>query len=77
MIGGYTRQAGINPLLRNQVGQLQAQLSDALNAFTATGTVSTLVRALQIQSQISQLLLEATALSTAASVAQTESIRRL
>jgi hypothetical protein len=66
-----------NVLLQSKISQLQAQLTQALNTYKATGNQSSLIAALQLQTQISELLLNATAMSTPTAVAQSNTIKTL
>lgn len=75
MIGAQRSRA--NPLLMTQISQLQTQVSHTLDAYQATGNQSSLVKALQLQSEIAQVLLDATALNSPALVAQNDKIKRL
>ena len=66
-----------NVNLQSQIVSLHNQLSQAVNSYNATLNQTFLVNALKLQNQISNLLLNATAMSTPTTVGVADTINKL
>lgn len=63
--------------LQSQIVSLHNQLSQAVNSYNASLNQTFLVNALKLQNQISNLLLNATAMSTPTTVGVADTINKL
>lgn len=66
-----------NVNLQSQIVSLHNQLSQAVNSYNASLNQTFLVNALKLQNQISNLLLNATAMSTPTTVGVADTINKL